>query len=401
MNTLLHFRPTFVAALLALFAVDPGALSPAKPNRNRLEERLKETLANNPRADTNGDGTLSMEEHKAFMDKRRREREAKLAEMARKQPRLDTDGDGVLSLEEWRVVTERRREQREQQEARRAAWREAHPPSKADVAYGSHPRQVLDLWQASGEGPRPLVVFIHGGGWLAGDKGRVAPENVERFLEAGVSIASISYRYSNIAPFPAPMRDAGLAVQFLRAHAEELDLDKGRVACFGGSAGAVSSLWLAFHDDMAEPNAKDPVLRESTRLTCAGATNAPTTVDKRIMDEWFGMKVVAHKALYPFFGLKEESEEALYSEDVRRQAAEASPVNHLTKDDPPVFLDYRGRETPLTPDHTQGEVVHHALLGKKLKERADAIGVKAILHTNEPEYARDSDMVDFLIEQLR
>ena len=302
-------------------------------------------------------------------------------------PEADANRDGVLT----------------QSEAQ-AYLASAPAPDHANLRYGPHERNVLDLWLAKGDsaaGPRPLVVYIHGGGWVGGDKSPPLPPGaVKRFLDAGIHFASINYRYSTTAPFPAPVRDGGLAIQYLRHHAGRYNIDPSRVAAYGGSAGAVTSLWLAFRDDMADPAAADPVLRESTRLTCAGSIVGPTTLDKKTMDEWFGMKVVVHPAMYPFFGLSPGNAEALYSDEVRTVAAEASPIHHLSKDDPPVFLDFPQDLEPLTAKHTAGEMVHHPLFGVKLKEAADQIGVEAIFQARNRPQDKYKDLVEFVIQKL-
>src|SRR4051812_4057786 len=66
-------------------------------------------------------------------------------------------------------------------------------PTQVDVSYGPHKLDVLDFWKAKGEGPRPLLVYIHGGGWTGGDK-ELKPENVLPYLKKGISVASINYR---------------------------------------------------------------------------------------------------------------------------------------------------------------------------------------------------------------
>ena len=75
-------------------------------------------------------------------------------------------------------------------------------------------------------------------------------------------------------------------MQFVRSKAAEWNIDKQRIGASGGSAGACSSLWLAFHDDMADPKSSDPVARESTRLWCAAVIGAQTTLDPQQMKEW-------------------------------------------------------------------------------------------------------------------
>jgi len=64
-------------------------------------------------------------------------------------------------------------------------------PTYADVAYGPHEKTKLDFWQAKGKGPRPLLVYIHGGGWIGGDKERVS-SSIQDYLDKGISYASIN-----------------------------------------------------------------------------------------------------------------------------------------------------------------------------------------------------------------
>ncbi len=100
------------------------------------------------------------------------------------------------------------------------------PPALANVAYGSHERQVLDFYKAESSQPTPLLFFIHGGGWVAGDKARVA--QLDKYLAAGVSVVSINYRYNTQAhaagvkpPVEWPLRDAARPLQFVRSKAGE------------------------------------------------------------------------------------------------------------------------------------------------------------------------------------
>src|SRR5947209_1351665 len=67
-------------------------------------------------------------------------------------------------------------------------------PTAAKVAYGTHERQVLDFWQAKSEQPTPLVLYIHGGGWVNGDKNGLSGGEIKQYLDAGISVAAINYR---------------------------------------------------------------------------------------------------------------------------------------------------------------------------------------------------------------
>src|SRR5262245_4129579 len=135
-------------------------------------------------------------------------------------------------------------------------------PDEANVSYGPHQRNVLDFWRARSDKPTPLLVFIHGGGFHTGSKADVPPQLLEGCLKAGISVASINYRRSPEVAFPAHYMDSARAIQFLRHKAKDFNLDPQRVAASGGSAGAGTSLWIGFHDDLADPKSDDPVLRQ-------------------------------------------------------------------------------------------------------------------------------------------
>ena len=141
-----------------------------------------------------------------------------------------------------------------------------------NIRYGKNERHVLDFWKAESDTPTPLVFVIHGGGWKEGSKERLHKfVDTPALLKAGISVVAINYRLMRHAegvepPVKAPLHDAARALQFVRSKATEWNVDKARIGAAGGSAGACSSLWLAFHDDLADSASSDPVARESTRL---------------------------------------------------------------------------------------------------------------------------------------
>ncbi len=273
------------------------------------------------------------------------------------------------------------------------------PPTYKDVKYGPHARNVLDFWQAKSKQPTPLLVSIHGGGFVAGNKS-VAPQLLKECLEAGISVAAISYRYSTQAIAPAPFQDGARAVQFLRSKAKEWHIDPKRVAATGGSAGAGISLWLGFHDDMADPKSNDPVLRQSTRLTCAAVVNGQTSYDPRFIRKLFpGKDVYKIGALRQLFGADLDKLDNLPAEKYKL-FEEVSAINHLTKDDPPVLLWY---SSPMDAEiTTMGIGIHHPLFGKALKDKMDALHIPCELDAGGKRVGggKPTRVIDFLKEHF-
>lgn len=249
-------------------------------------------------------------------------------------------------------------------------------PTFADVSYGPHERNKLDFWQAQGDGPRPVVVFIHGGGFHRGDKSQVKDlaKMQEEFLDKGISCCSINYRYTSQALLPAAMQDAARALQFLRSQAKEWNIDKNKIAVAGNSAGACLSLWLALHDDLADPASSDPVLRESTKPVCAAMINCQTSLDPEWIEKNIGAAASNHPVLAEAFGAK-STEEILKNKD-KYQAVltESSPISHLDKGDPPVYFIYTYGPSLPPKDRSQG--IHHPVFGLKFKEQADQAGIE-------------------------
>ena len=269
-------------------------------------------------------------------------------------------------------------------------------PDVRDAKYGPHERNVLDLWKAKSETPTPLVVFIHGGGFQAGDKSNLAPGLLAQCLEAGLSVAAINYRLSHQAPFPAPMLDGGRAVQFLRSKAKDWNLDPARFAATGGSAGAGISLWLAFHDDLADPKGDDPVTRQSTRLACAAVQGAQASYDPRWIEKTIGGRAHEHPALMPFYGLKPDE---LDSPKAHKLYEEASPINYLTRGDVPVFLFYSEPKGPLPADAKPGQGIHHPKFGLALKEKMGPLGIECVLRHRD-DYKGKPDPADVLHREM-
>jgi len=239
---------------------------------------------------------------------------------------------------------------------------------------------VLDVWLARSDKPTPLVVYYHGGGFRGGDKRTLNRVLLQKLLDGGVSVAAANYRLTNVAPFPAQMHDCAKALQFLRHHAKKYNVDPKRVGATGGSAGAVISMWLAFHEDLANPDAKDPVARQSTRLSVAVVYAAQSTIDPRAIQKMYNTNQV-DGALILLYGMKDASD--IDDPKFHPLFVEASPINHATKDDPPVLAYYRQANQPLPPNSSGRQHIHHPKFGLLLKKKLDELGVECVLRLRE------------------
>jgi len=247
----------------------------------------------------------------------------------------------------------------------RGANTDAIKRKSLDLAYATaSPAQKLDLYLPNaGDGPFPVIVQIHGGAFRSGDKadGQLAP--VLQALERGYAVASINYRLSGEAVFPAQIHDVKAAIRWLRAHAREHTLDPARFAAWGGSAGghlaslAGTSGGVAALEDLAMGNGK-----ESSRVQAVVDWFGP--INFLTMDEQFtrsGVGRADHNAA-------QSPESQLIGRQITTATdavIAASPAHYISPDDPP-FLIQHGTKDPLVP--TEQSIDFHgrlqAVLGK-------------------------------------
>ncbi|MBW6534000.1 MAG: alpha/beta hydrolase [Mariniphaga sp.] len=270
--------------------------------------------------------------------------------------------------------------------------------------YGNHPRNTFDIWLAKSETPTPIVVYIHGGGFTGGDKSKYFDsEDLVRFLDAGVSVATINYRFMTEPPYgiKASFKDSKRCLQYIRYNAKKYNIDKTRIACSGGSAGAGIALWLAFSDDMADLLNEDPVLRESTRLTCAGAFATQSTYDIFQWEKIIGVPMSDTpeqlQAIAIAFGTKNINGVDLFGQKEIRD--ELDFLSKMDKNDPPVFVFNKHKNGIPT---NEDELNHHPLHAKAIKEKAGEVGLEAIVYAPEIGILDPSgkNLVEFFLEKF-
>lgn len=205
------------------------------------------------------------------------------------------------------------------------AWRGANPDS-------SH---TLDLHLPAGDGPFPLVLWIHGGGWHSCGKQPEGERIARRFAPAGFALAAINYRLTPDAPFPAQIKDCHRALRWLRQHAATHHLDASRVGVLGHSAGAHLAALVA-----AGVGATDP-----EPVQAAVCWSPPCDLDRK-RGAWPGDTFVWNpddrftRTFFPG---------GAYDEDFARSA---SPASHAHADMPPILLVHGGADTVVPPGQT-------------------------------------------------
>jgi alpha-L-fucosidase 2 len=208
-------------------------------------------------------------------------------------------------------------------------------PTLDGIVYGTADGQQLtmDYYAPKGEGPHPIAIIIHGGGYHGGDSKNGSEAYVADFLApAGYAVFSVNYRVAPKYPYPYMVLDVQRAVRFIRYHAKEWNADPKRIALVGGSAGGFVSNMVGLLNAGGERKAADPVDRESARAQAVVSLYAQSSF------EFVPLNTDVHRFLDPLIAEKGEKE----------AIREASPITYVSKHDPP-FLQIIGDEDEYIP----------------------------------------------------
>ncbi|MGL6075589.1 MAG: alpha/beta hydrolase fold domain-containing protein [Fimbriiglobus sp.] len=198
-----------------------------------------------------------------------------------------------------------------------------------DLAYGKHERQKLDLFVPKSETPLPVVIWIHGGGWEAGDK---SGNPAIALLTQGYAVVGINYRLSQHAVFPAQIEDCKAAIRYLRDNAKKHNLDPDHFAVWGASAGGHLSLLLGTSHGVKDLEGEESKTSTQVQAVC----------------DWFGPTDLVK--LSPSFAKNNPITKLIGGTTGEKAdlAKAANPITHLTKDDAPVLI-FHGDEDSLVP----------------------------------------------------
>ena len=142
-------------------------------------------------------------------------------------------------------------------------------------------------------------------------------------------------------------------------------------------------MWLAFHDDLADPDSVEAIARQSTRLTCIAVRNGQSSYDPRFAEK-IGIprpNFERHPFFFPFYGIKADEINSPRAYELYKQAA---PITYVSEDDPPALLVYNYPNKEVTEETSLGLIVHHPRFGIALKERLDKLGIECIVQYQDP-----------------
>lgn len=293
-----------------------------------------------------------------------------------------------------------------------------------DVAYDEYERTKFDIFLPDDILPTALIIFVHGGGYIGGDKSSVYnSENriaeLQETLNNSVAYATVNYQLLDAVGVETEgviksLEDVKRAVQFIRYYADSFNIDTNNIALYGSSGGASASLWLATHDDMADPDNTDPVLKESTRISAAGAIETQATLDlfrweTDVFPEYgFSLQVITEASpelrdyMWLFYGLDDDDTFAEFSTDENIAYRENIDfLSLMSSDDPSIFIK-NDNQPEVEPTTSQNVMFHHPYHARELKEQAELVGIEEITYIQalEVEDASGEELIPFLLRQF-
>ena len=275
----------------------------------------------------------------------------------------------------------------------------APTPSKADVSYGPNPHQLMDIYlPPPGKGPAGVIVNF-GTIWKPGKR---AP-GMAPYMAANCAIVCVEVRTMTDAvadkvkvPVSYVLLDARRAVQFIRLHAAEYNLDPNRIATTGASQGTLPALYVACAGEKAEPKSADSVERVSTKVVCVGAGISQPSIDPKQMQEWVPGVEWGFPALGCSFA------ESLQKRDQLLPILdEWSPDHLVNKDSPPIYFQNHWGLTKPAGVQEMPYKVHSPLWGLGFQKLAASRGDTSV-YVDYPGHPVPGykDMADFLIKHL-
>jgi acetyl esterase/lipase len=270
-------------------------------------------------------------------------------------------------------------------------------PTHADVSYGPHPHQLLDVYLPKGDGPFPAVVW-YGAIWVS----KKGPGNLGVFISHQCAVIAVQTRSMGDAqqdkvnpPISYVLSDARRALKYVHLHAQEWKLDPHRLATGGSSQAAVPAMFAACTAAKAGAHGDDPVERETVRVVAVALHRGPGSIDPKHLQEWNpGVEWGA-----PAWGCSVAESIKRY-EELRPVISQWSPEYFVTKDTPPIFIENEWGLTKPENIAAANYRTHSPLWGIGLKKYVEARGGTCYQKYPGLKPEKYQDIWDFLIQRL-
>jgi acetyl esterase/lipase len=271
-------------------------------------------------------------------------------------------------------------------------------PTHADVSYGSHAHQLLDVYLPKGEGPFPVVVW-YGAIWVP----KKGPANLGLFFAHRCAVIAVETRSMTDAqqehaspPISYVLSDARRALKYIHRHAQDWHLDPDRIAAGGGSQAAVPALFAACTAGKADAGSRDPLDQEIAKVVAVALFRGPGSIDPKRLKEWNPAVEWGAPAWGCSFG-----ESIQRYEELRGVISQWSPEYFVTKDTPPIYIE---NEWGLTKPENVAEpnyLTHSPLWGIGLKKYVEARGGTCYQKYPGLQSEKYKDIWDFLLQRLQ
>lgn len=287
-----------------------------------------------------------------------------------------------------------------------------------DIFYDDYENTSFDIFLPNTTSTTGLVIYMHGGGFVAGDKEYVYaddyPDEIKTLLTNNISVATINYRLLETSGETEGvikcLNSSKRALQYIKANAEIFNIDKDNIVLAGNSAGAGTALWLGTNDDLKDLSNSDAILQESTRVKAVALRQTQSSYD--IEDKWINDVFIDYGLTWTeFVSEYEEIIGRFYG--VSSQAAYATPeieayrksvdmLEMITADDPEIWASNVSTDVAAPTD--TNIAYHHAFHVREIKEKADEVGVPNVcFYGKNPTIYSDpsgESFVDFCIRKI-
>lgn len=292
-----------------------------------------------------------------------------------------------------------------------------------DISYGPYPENKFDIFMPVSSTSTPLVIYIHGGGFLGGEKENPYsvmwsgnwdfPSEIRILLSHKIAFVTINYRLlafeGDQGGVIKSLNDSKRALQYIRYISETLNIDKNNIVLCGSSAGGGISEWLAFSDDMADPSNTDMVLRESTRVKgiAVKATQASYDLQRYVTDifkdynftwQWYFQQDPNMTPRFnSFYGISDTTQ--FNSPPIIEYREKVDMLAMMSADDPEFWAD--NPQTPVVVPTKSNILNHHSFHVRTLKQWGDSIGIPNVVSYGYHQDPSGESFVDFMIRKTK